>query len=490
MKKLTKQSRVRLVESPAYQFGILNGDLSRDIYTRLFRMPSRALHVLEGILRPDFWENVRSLNPFYNGKNGKFTEDNFGEIYNSDAVLCSCITRTFLPTMELVGEYKLRRPDGIAILGGPHVTVCPEEALERGADIVVLKEGERTFQELMTRLTEDPESLDDIDGIAFKKGSGIQINKPRKLLTPEELSQLPHPYYAPEFRKNGFLSLSVIETARGCPHNCDFCGVTQMYGGKYRGKSDEYVLEELRRIRGYGNVNFITDDNHPANHKRTINLHEKIIDSGLQKTTTIQVDVKAAENPELLKVLRKSGVNALCVGIESFNDETLRALGKPFSAKQNLEAIKTFKDAGFWVHGMFMIGGKGDTPETLRESSYLINRILDSVQFFAEIPLPGTRFTKRMEQEGRILTKDYSLYDGLHVIVRPDNFTPYELQRTLVEMHESFYSFWNNVRRFSNSQKKKTSAVIGAYTSFFGGFREVLHDPQSRKHLEFLKRVS
>lgn len=78
---------------------------------------------------------------------------------------------------------------------------------------------------------------------------------------------------------------------------------------------------------------------------------------------------------------------------------------------------------------MMMLGGDGDTPKTLKETLTWANQNLDSVQLFSPIPIPGTPFYNKMEEEGRILTKKWYLYDGTHVVVRPENFTPYELQK-------------------------------------------------------------
>src|SRR4030042_870426 len=240
MKKLTKQSPVTLVELPATQFGVLNGEISFNEFSKS-RMPSRAIHVLEGILRDDGWENVQSINS-YHGKNGKSTAENFRRIFGSDVVLASYLTSTFLQTNKLFELYKLNNPEGIAVAGGFDANFRTEAALEN-ADIVVKQEGEKTLVELMNRLIEDRNSLEDTEGIAFKKGKEIITTTPRKLLTSEELSQLPHPYYDKVTKKR--VLGGVIETSRGCPRNCRFCTVTKFYGRNYRTKSIEYVVEKL-----------------------------------------------------------------------------------------------------------------------------------------------------------------------------------------------------------------------------------------------------
>jgi len=210
MKKIGKQSPITLVELPATQYGVLSGDLSFDIYSKS-KLPARALPVLEAVLRAEKWENVKSICPL-DGENGKLSSENLNRIFNSDIFGISSITRTSLQSMELARNYKLVKPDGIVIAGGPDPTFRIEDWL-RDVDIVVIGEGEKTVSELMERLIEDPNNLDDINGLAFKKGKQIEITKPRKLLTSEELSQIPYPFY--NSKTKGKITTGVIETSRG-----------------------------------------------------------------------------------------------------------------------------------------------------------------------------------------------------------------------------------------------------------------------------------
>jgi len=190
-----------------------------------------------------------------------------------------------------------------------------------------------------------------------------------------------------------------------------------------------------------------------------------------------------------LKTMKRANVDSLCIGIESLSDETLKDLGKSSNAKMNLWAIPRFRKAGFFVHGMMMIGGDGDTPESLRETEEWANHNLDSVQYFTPVPIPGTRFRQRVKDRGRVLTEAWELYDAQHVLLRPINFTPYELQLRIEEMYKSFYSIKNFVNRLKRSPKKKTSIALSILT--LTGFRNKLfNNPQTSAYKEFLKSVS
>jgi len=484
MQKITKQSAVTLVELPPTLFGELNGDISFDIYSR-FKMPSRALHVLEGILRYNGWINTKSINPNFNKKRGILTSEDFKRIFDSDVLLISSITRTSPQSQELAKLFKQKNKEGWVIAGGPDPTFRIEDWLKY-ADIIVIGEGEKTLLELMNKLIKNPGNLNSVKGIAYKKRKEIIITKPQELLTSEELSQLSHPFYDKDIRDK--ISAGVVETSRGCPNNCDFCTVTKVYGRQYRVKSIDYIMKELKQTKDMGKCLFFTDDNLTAIPSKTMELLEAIIENGLNKKYGVaQTTIKLADNPELMQSLKKANINALCIGIESINDETLKELGKPYTAEQNKRAIKILKKAGFWIHGMMMLGGEGDTPETLKETLEWANQNLDSAQFFSLIPAPGTPLYNKMEKEGRILTKKWYLYDGQHVVTKPKNFTPYELQKTIFNMHEDFYSLRKALGRLKHSKNKALALGILFYAKFNG--RKMLYNPQTSQHLEFLKTL-
>lgn len=365
----------------------------------------------------------------------------------------------------------------------------------RQGDIIVRGEGEMTISELMVRLTKDRYDLGDIKGISFKdEGGNIQNNPSRALLTSEELSDLPVPTYNQETRDK--VSTSPLETSRGCPHDCDFCSVTNFYGKSYRTKSVENVLAQFENIRNRGNpkglVNniFCIDDNVAGAPKKTVNLFEQLIKKRIDKRVILQTTVQSAYNERLLELFKQANVETLCVGIESIVDSTLESYNKVFSAAKNKEAIKIFRDFGFWVHGMMVLGGEGDTKESLKETSEWIKENFDSAQLLPPTPLPGTRLYERMQQEGRILTNDTSLYDCQHVVIRPKNLSPIELQETIIGMYKDFYSFWAGMKRTIKSNSPWKSAAFTLFAQTSNGFKGVFNNPQFKNHLNFLKSVS
>jgi radical SAM superfamily enzyme YgiQ (UPF0313 family) len=500
-KKLSKKhSSVRIFELPAYPFGKLSGRLCSDEYSRV-KLPARAAHTLEGVLRADGWENVRTINPVFHGDNGELTTENWSEGINADYLLIGCITRTALQTLEFTKKLKTINPGQIAILGGHHPTFMTQEVFENKGDVVVLREGEKTVLEVMNRALEDRYELGDIKGIVFRNQNGEIIRtKRRKFLTPEGLSEVPLPYYDEITRRKA--SVAVVEMTRGCPNSCDFCDVTQFNGGIYRRRSIESSINRFRQAQEMGKRTvFITDDNIVgdldnkdervvrASIDYFVELSYALKEHGLDKTFNIaQITAAGARHPEVINALKRIGVDRVCVGLESRNPATLECLGKPYSAQENDDAVKTYRDAGLLVLGMMMIG-PDDGKEYLRELSDWSVKNLDFAQFFSAGHLPGTEFEKQMRAENRIISDDYYLRDGHHVIIYPNEITPYEQQLGVINLYNEFYSVKNSFKRLLSSPHKRVSFEILLYT-FLGGVRKVSKSEQMKEHLKLLEGVS
>lgn len=434
---------ITLVELPATAFGRLNGKPAEDVYCG-FRLPARAIPLLHAILVNERFTDVASVNPLFNEPAGRLRERDMERILGSDFLLISAITRTIPQSRELGLLYRERNPRGTIIVGGPHATNHAEECLE-WADIVVRQEGDRTLPALLRALIERG-SPDGIDGISYRRGGEIARGRPAAPLTEDELSRLPDPHYDEGTARGVWVW--PVATSRGCPRRCDFCSVSSLYGPTYRRRSNESIAGELERLkrRGAGYV-FFTDDNFAGRPEETRQLLRMMIDRRLNSLLYLcQLCVSAAFDAELLSLLARAGVSIVFVGIESLSEETLRSLNKKVDAERNKAAVRLFRKAGMWVHGMMMIGGDGDTEQSLAETAEWARHNLDSVQYFTPTPLAGTRFGEAMRREGRILTDRYYLYDGQHVVLRPAHFTPYRLQKIIFDMYREFYSLRESVR--------------------------------------------
>ena len=222
-----------------------------------------------------------------------------------------------------------------------------------------------------------------------------------------------------------------------------------MFGHKYRFRSKERVLEELRRNKEKGgNWVFFYDDNFCADKTRTKELLRAMIEEGVTPHWTAQVRVEVAKDPELLDLMVRSGCHTVYVGFESVNPETLKAYNKKQSIEDIRACIKILHKHGIRIHGMFVFGSDEDTKHTIDETvEFAKKNNLDSVQFLILTPLPGTKCYRDLEAKERIITKDWSLYDAHHLVFTPNRMTPEELQCGMVNATRAFYSRWQIVRR-------------------------------------------
>ncbi|MFA6022720.1 MAG: radical SAM protein [Candidatus Pacearchaeota archaeon] len=482
--------KITLVELPPTSFGKLNTPLVKDIYTR-FRLPARANPLLHAILYNEGYEDVKSIDPRADKRNeidGKDLE----RIISSDYLLLSSITRTINQTEQLAKLYRLANRTGKIIVGGFHASLSPLEVLE-WADVVVRHEGDKTIVELLRNLNNGL-SLENVKGISYRIGNEFINNPCREFLTEKELSNLPNPDYSIYPRR----TMGVLNTSRGCPYGCNFCSVTEFYGRNYRRKSNSKILEELaamektKKIFSNRSI-FITDDNFAMKKEETKELLKEMAKLNNGRKYTCQLSVNSAFvngedniDEEFLYLLKKANFIAVCLGVESINEDTLKSYKKPATAERNKIAVTEFRKAGLWNHVMMVIGGDGDTNESLDETVEWARKYVDSVQFFAPIPFPGTSLTKEMEKQGRMLSKDYYLYDGFHVVIEPKNFSPYELQMKILEMDKKFYTLKNNpyIKDSARPWYKR-----GVHTYAQKMMWDIEHEPQSIEHIKMLKKM-
>lgn len=364
----------------------------------------------------------------------RISSEDMSEIYQSNLVGISTTTST-VPRAYSTARILSRKKIPV-VFGGVHATFMPEEVLQHG-DYCVRGEAEETIVELVRALNGDG-TFDQIKGLSYRLNGEIHHNETRRPI--EDLDSLPSPDLS---LIQGYSATVVapIATSRGCPYDCSFCSVTSMFGRKYRFRSTEGVLEDLKKLK-YEHV-FFYDDNFTANPARTKELLNRMIEEGVTPRWSAQVRTDVAKDEEMLDLFQKSNCSTLYIGFESVNPETLELYDK----KQTLDDIRKCVDVlhsrGIAVHGMFIFGADTDDLKTIDMTIRFAKQArLESVQFMALIPLPGTRTFQQMDEEGRILTKQWELYDGHSVVFDPTKMTPLALQKETAAAFRRFYSFW------------------------------------------------
>ncbi len=359
-----------------------------------------------------------------------------------DLVAVSAITPTVTVAYRLADHYRAR---GIpVVIGGPHVTFLPEEALSH-ADYCIRGEGEEALPRLAEALNRGAD-LESVPGLAFRRGGRTVVNP---MAAPvRELDSLP----ACDFslldtggRKLGGpigRAFVPIQTSRGCPFDCTFCSVTCMFGHRYRYRSAENVIAEIRRYDPRRHFLFFYDDNFASNRGRAKDLLRRMVDLRLGFSWVTQVRTDVARDPELLDLMKASGCQVLFIGFESVDPGALAEMRKGQSREEVELAIHEIRRRRIHIHGMFVFGFDADTPSTTRSTvDFAIRERIDSSQFMILTPLPGTEFFDTLKKQNRILDYQWDTYDGHHVKFRPRRFSLWELQVAQILAHSRFFAF-------------------------------------------------
>ena len=381
-------------------------------------------------------------------------EVDWKDVLSSDLV---CISTTTNTTIEGYAYAKKCRDAGIPVLfGGSHVTFMSQEALQH-ADYVIRREGHVGFAQFMEwfRGDRNPDGLHEIQGLSYLDSEGTQIDNPEApMASGDDLDELPFPALD-LLEGHERMVTHPIMMKWGCPYDCSFCSVIKMFGRKLRTRSVDNMMTELRMVNA-ASV-FFYDDIFIVDKKQAKSLFHAMIDEGITPQWTAQIRAdsiyksKQTLEPdhELLSLMRDSGCYMVYIGFESITQEGLDSYNKKQTVEHITTSIKLLHDYGIRVHGMFVVGADTDTAETVRATvDFALFHKVDTLQMMMLTTLPGTAFDTQMRAEGRVLTDDYSLYDGHHCIIQPKLMTPYQLQMET----------WKNMLRFYS---KKGSWELG-----------------------------
>ena len=364
------------------------------------------------------------------------------ELMSADLVAISAITSTAPQSYRLADM--VRKAGGIVVMGGTHTSFMPEEGMQH-ADFVVRGEGELAFQELVEAI-ERGEGFEKIQNLTYRDADGRVLSNPERAKIPNlDVNPIPDYGLITGWKPGGVIS---IATSRGCPFSCTFCSVPGMYGHAFRTHSIERVLEELALHRG-NLFTFFADDIFTANKKRVKELLRGMIARGLTSEWGAQVRTETVDDPELLQLMRDANCFKVFVGFESINPRTLKLFQKKQDLAKIERSIERFHAHGIHIHGMFVIGSDEDDLETIDATAeFAIKHDIDSVQFMILTPIPGSPDWEKLYAHGDkyVITDDWSLYDGHHVVHQPRKMSPYELQMAAIDAMGKFYS-WRGVAR-------------------------------------------
>jgi radical SAM superfamily enzyme YgiQ (UPF0313 family) len=365
---------------------------------------------------------------------------------DADVVGITVITGTAPRAYALAAHFRAR---GIpVVLGGPHVTLVPDDA-EPHADAVVVGYAEDTW----------PELLRDLAAGRLK----------RRYTQAADLSLAGRPFARRDLLpKRRFLTNDVFEATRACVHNCEFCVVPSAWGRTPYHKPVEDVVADIRQ-QGARKLIFV-DLNLIADRAHAMALFEALIP--LQVEWYGLSTVLIAHDLPLLGLAARSGCRGLLIGFESINAKNLRDSSKPFNRPSHFsEVVHRLHSHGIAVYGCFVFGMDQDTPEVFLETArFAVEAKIDLPRFAVVTPFPGTPLHERLSREGRILSRDWELYDGQHVVFQPAGMSVAELQDGTERAWRYAYSVPSIVRRLRASPAPLPVAIAANL-----GYRHYAH---------------
>jgi radical SAM superfamily enzyme YgiQ (UPF0313 family) len=356
----------------------------------------------------------------------KLTDDNYGDPINYDekvdAVVISCFTPQAQRAFDIADEYRKRGTK--VIMGGIHPTAAPHEAAMH-ADAVCAGEGELVWYQILTDLS---------------KGN---LQKIYQSTANFPLSEFPIPkreiFSQNKYKWNAHLVL----TNRGCPVYCDGCPIPDKEGPVVRLRPVENIVADIRSMP-YRQFYF-TDDTIMLPGKK----YNRFMLSLMEQTAELDVSIFVAAtmmmtpDPEFYKKLAKGGVSSMYT-IFGFDRVSKRLFEKDCTKAEwqaGIDLVRMNEDAG--IHFFASLGIGFDDQDR-----FVVDRILkfckeskiDLAEFYIPTPFPGTPFGRRAEKEGRILHRNYNLWNHGNIVFKPLNFTEQELMNDFYTLWKSFYS--------------------------------------------------
>ena len=354
---------------------------------------------------------------------------------------------------EIARKIRFALPATRIIVGGPHISSMAVETMERFRefDIAVLGEGEEILVNLLNTLESDGD-LKQVSGLVFMEQGDITatVVKTPSHSIDKNMDRLPTPAWdlLPDF-PNAYRPaiydfpggpVASIAASRGCPFHCKFCD-TSTFGAAVRAYSAERVFELLQHLQnnyGIRHVMFV-DDLFTASRKRTTELCERIINSGMKITWSCASRVDVVK-PDLLHLMKKAGCWEISFGLESGSDELLKKMDKSAAVERSREALEWTARAGIRSKGLFMLGYPGETEDTISKTKAFVKSVPLTIMNLTKFtPYPGSPIYRDIYGTN-IRDDHWQKMNGMNFLWAPQGMTIHQLNSHYKNVLLSFYT--------------------------------------------------
>src|SRR5215472_9269626 len=342
------------------------------------------------------------------------------------------------------------------VMGGPHVTEAPDEALGRNggprhADAVALGEADETWPKIVEDAArgELKEVYEPVDSTGKERKPSLQPYPaiPWETIDLDQYNLVPR-FLRPILNRMGTnlnsFRVIPIESGRGCPYGCEFCTVTGFFGDSIRFRSNESVVDELLRLKararsegGKVAVSFV-DDNFAINIKRTKSLLRAIIAADAQLPWIAQISANLLRDEELVDLIAASGGRWIFIGMESIDPVNLADVNKGFNKPEEYAAVlERLAQRNLYAITSFIFGMDNDTPGVAERTLRDIRTWPPGLPIFGLLtPLPATPLYNRLKAAGR-LTRPRHWQDFV-----PFTMAHTPLKMTIEEAHAELNYGW------------------------------------------------
>lgn len=386
-----------------------------------------------------------------------------------DVVGLTSTTLTYKSALKLIKIAKEECPNCVTVLGGPHVTFWDEKALEEcpELDVVVRREGEYTFLELVKRI-EAGNSYQDIIGTTCRKDGNTVRNPDRPYI--ENLDELPFParHLWPSERLREYEDILYLAASRGCIFWCEFCSTVRMHGRKFRMRTPKNIVDELEHLQKTFGVEKFTfcDDAFTADQPRIEELCNEILRRELKIKWNCGTRVDMITKELLLK-MKEAGCISVWFGVESGLQQVLDQMHKGITTEQTTKSLGWVREVGLKPVPNVILGFPGETKKSAWKTIKFVEKVSpDDLGFYnIATPFPGTPLYDSVKEKGWLKITDFDKYDTTTPIFE----TPWLKMKELAKLRESaFHHFYLRPGFFfHNFRKRKFWTLSTALTILY-----------------------
>jgi len=324
---------------------------------------------------------------------------------------------------------RFRSRDICVVMGGPHVTLLPEEA-SHYADVIFIGEAEGLWEESLK---------------SFEAGFYRSLYRQTSAPSLENIPMARKDLFHRHDHTNG-----VLFATRGCPSQCDFCSIAVMYPHQLRKRPIAEVVAEYASFKG--KVIIFWDDNIAGDMRYAKRLFRAI--TPYRKWWSSQASLQAGRDDEFLEAAAQSGCKQLFLGLESISQQSMVEVNKRFNrVDEYRQMIERIHSHGIAVQVGIVFGFDHDTPESFKATlDFLEEAGVQNATFNILTPFPGTPLFRSMDAEGRLLTRDWRKYNSRDdVVYQPRQMSVAELLAGFRYANERFYSLPSIAKRLLRS---------------------------------------